>query len=316
MLTNLCSVALASRSKNIANNQVCECADEEIPDRQDVSVALFNSDASLAQGDARADNGFVLLIVLWWLAFLLFVVAQITAATRTAILISSNIRTSAVAEAQADGAVNEAIFEVLAQRWRADGTIHLVRGPQVVSEVVIEDEGGKIDPNVAPVGLLQALLSECGAPPKAAKDLGIAIFEWRSLDMLQSAGAQKASRYRAAGRSYAPPNTRFVSVDELGLVIGMTPELLTCLEPHVSVYSLSVPSVQTAADPVVRQALADAYPYDAAQPVAAMAPQVEVVRITATARAAGGSQFRRVAVVRVAPTEPDDDFAYQILAWE
>jgi general secretion pathway protein K len=303
-------------SRNIANNQIYDSADVEVPDRQDISGALFNSDASLAHGDARADSGFVLLIVLWWLALLLFIVAQITASTRTAILISSNIRTSAVAEAQADGAVNEAIFEVLAQRWRADGTIHLVRAQQVVSEVVIDDEGGRIDPNVAPVVLLQALLSECGAPAKTAKDLGIAIFEWRSLDMLQAAGAQKASRYRNAGRSYAPPNTRFVSVDELALVIGMTPELLTCLEPHVTVYSLSVPSMQNAADPIVRQALAEAYPYDATQRVAAMAPQVEVVRITATAQAADGGQFRRVAVVRVAPTEPDDDFAYRILSWE
>jgi general secretion pathway protein K len=316
MLTNVCSVALASKSRNIANYQVCECATEEGPGRQNASGALFNSDASMAQGDARPDNGFVLLIVLWWLAFLLFVVAQIAAATRTAILISSNIRTSAVAEAQADGAVSRAIFEVLAQRWGADGTIHLVRGPQVISEVRIEDEGGKIDPNVAPVVLLQALLSECGAPPKTATVLGIAIFEWRSLDMLQSAGTEKASRYRAAGRSYAPPNTRFVSVDELGLVLGMTPELLTCLEPHVSVDSLSVPSVQIATDRVVRQALAEAYPNDAAQQVAAVAPQVEVIRITATAREAGGGQFRRVAVVRVAPTEPDDNFTYRILSWE
>jgi general secretion pathway protein K len=316
MLTNICSVALAVKSKNITNNQVCECADEEMPDRQHVSGAVFNLDASPAPGDGRADNGFVLLIVLWWLAFLLFVVAQIIAATRTAILISSNIRSSAVAEAQADGAVNEAIFEVLAQRWRADGTIHLMRGPQGVSEVRIDDEGSRIDPNVAPVALLQALLSVCGAPPKTAKDLGIAIFEWRSLDMLQSGGAERASQYRAAGRSYAPPNSRFVSVDELGLVLGVTPELLACLEPHVSVYSLSVPSVQTTADPVVGQALAQAYPYDAAQPIAAMARQAEVIRITATAQETGGSQFRRVAVVRVVPTEPDDIFTYRVLAWE
>ena len=269
----------------------------------------------MAQGDARPDNGFLLLIVLWWLAFLLFVVAQIAAATRTAILISSNIRTSAVAEAQADGAVSRAIFEVLAQRWGADGTIHLVRGPRVISEVRIEDEGGKIDPNVAPVVLLQALLSECGAPPKTATVLGIAIFEWRSLDMLQSAGTEKASRYRAAGRSYAPPNTRFVSVDELGLVLGMTLSFSPA-SSHTFLWIRCRCHRCRSTDRVVRQALAEAYPNDAAQQVAAVAPQVEVIRITATAREAGGGQFRRVAVVRVAPTEPDDNFTYRILSWE
>src|ERR1700756_4574859 len=125
-----------------------------MPNRQDVSDALSNSDASLAPGDTRAEKGFVLLIVLWWVALPLFVGAQITAATRTAILISSNLRSSAVAEAQANGAVNEAIFQVLAGHWRADGAIHFVRRPQVVSEVRIEDEGDRIDPNVAPVVLL------------------------------------------------------------------------------------------------------------------------------------------------------------------
>jgi general secretion pathway protein K len=287
-----------------------------MPDRPHVLCAPFDSTAPPTQGCLRAQQGFALLIVLWWLALLFFIATQIIAATRTTIMISSNIRTRAVAEAQADGAVNEAIFQVLARRWRADGAIHMVQGRQAVTEVMIEDEGGKIDPNVAPVVLLQALLRECGAPPKTAEDLGLAIFQWRSLDTLQSAGPPKASRYRAAGRSYAPPNTRFVSVDELGLVLGMTPRLLACLEPHVSVYSLSMPSAQTAADPVVRQALAEAYPYETAQPVAAVAPEATVIRITATAREAGGSQFRRVAVVRVAPTEPEDAFTYQILSWE
>jgi general secretion pathway protein K len=258
----------------------------------------------------------VLLIVLWWLALLMFLATQIAAATRTAILISSNIRGSAVAEAQADGAVNEAIFEVLGQRWKADGAAHLVRGPHALTEVRIDDEGGRIDPNVAPARLMQALLRECGAPPKAAAAIADSILQWRSLDLLQSTGALKAPQYRAAGRGYIPPNTRFVSADELGLVLGMTSQLLDCIEPHVSVYSLSVPSPQMAADPMIRQALIEAYPFDAAQTVTADVHEVSVVRITATAQEESGSRFRRVAVVRVAPAEPVDDFTYKILSWE
>jgi general secretion pathway protein K len=263
-----------------------------------------------------SDQGFVLLIVLWWLALVMFLATQITAATRTAMLISSNVRSNAVLEAQADGAVNEAIFQVLARRWQADGEAHFVRSPQGVTEVLIDDEGAKIDPNVAPAVLMQALLRGCGAPPKTADELAGAISEWRSLDMLQAAGAAKALQYRAAGRGYMPPNARFVSVDELELVLGMTPELVGCLAPHVSVYPLSVPSAQTTTDPVVRQALTEAYPYETAESVAATTREVAVIRITATAQRAGGSRFRRVAVVRVAPAEPDADFVYQILSWE
>jgi hypothetical protein len=97
----------------------------------------------------------------------------------------------------------------------------------------------------------------------------------------------------------------------------MTSELLACLEPHISVYSLSVPSLQTTTDPVVRQALTDAYPYDSPQTVSATVREVAVIRVTAIAQPTnGGSRFRRVAVVRVVPAEPDENFIYKILSWE
>jgi general secretion pathway protein K len=269
-----------------------------------------------AHRESRADKGFVLLIVLWWLALLTFLAAQMTTATHSSVLIAANIRGSAMAEAQADGAVNEAIFRVLAQQWKADGAVHVLRGTQAVSEVRIDDEGGRIDPNVAPVALMQALLGQCEVPPKTAAELAEAIAEWRSLDLLQSTGAIRGSRYRLAGRSYLPPNSRFVSVDELGLVLGMTSELLACLEPHISVFSLSVPSLQTTTDPVVRRALTEAYPYDAPQTVAATIRDAAVIRVTAVARQSDGSQFRRTAVVRVVPAEPDEHFVYKILSWD
>jgi hypothetical protein len=95
----------------------------------------------------------------------------------------------------------------------------------------------------------------------------------------------------------------------------MTPDLLACITPHVSVYPLAVPSLQDAADPLVRQAIIDAYPHDAAQQAAAVIHQVAVIRITVVAREAAGARFRRVAVVRVVPVTPDDHFIYRILSW-
>jgi general secretion pathway protein K len=142
----------------------------------------------------------VLLIVLWWLALLMFLATQITSATHTSVLIAANIRGNAVAEAHANGAVNEAIFQVLTRHWKADGAPHVVPGAQVVTEVRVDDEAGKIDPNVAPAVLMQALLRECGAPPKTAAQLA----EWRSVDLLQATGSLRGAQYRLAGRSYLP----------------------------------------------------------------------------------------------------------------
>jgi general secretion pathway protein K len=302
-------------SSGIAEEEVRSSQEGDLPSGQaelEIPPLLFP-----ACREARAEEGVVLLIVLWWLVLLTFLAAQISTGTRSARMISTNIRGSAVAEAQADGAVNEAIFHVLAQHWEADGATHVVQGAQAVAKVRIDDENGKIDPNVAPAALMQALLRECGATPKTAAELGDRISEWRSLDLLRSAGTAAASRYRAAGRGYVPPHARFVSEDELGLVLGMTSELLACLEPHLSVYSLSVPSLQTTTDPVVRRALTDTYPYDTPQTAAAAVREVAVIRVTAIAeQTGGGGRFRRIAVVRVVPAEQDQNFIYKILSWE
>jgi general secretion pathway protein K len=264
-------------------------------------------------------RGFALLIVLWSLALLSFLTAHITASGHMAVLTARNIRASAVAEAAADGAAYVAIFHTLeapGKRWLADGAVHFVPGNRAVAEVRIEDEAIRVDVNVAPIVLLQALLHACGAAPSTALGVARAIYDWRALDLSGTAGRIKTQQYMLAGLSYAPPSAKFVSVDEVGLVLGMTPALFACLEPHITVYSSSIPMPQTTPDLVVREALAEAYPDDAMHPRPVPPPNVTVIRITSTAREATGGQFRRVAVVLIAPARPTDDFAYQILLWE
>jgi general secretion pathway protein K len=290
--------------------------EEEFHTMQDAAGKQPLSRACLAHCNARADAGFALVIVLWWLVLLVLLTTQITSSSHTEVLVAANVRSSAIAEAEADGAVSEAIFQMLTNQWQADGTAHFVRGPQAVAEVRIDDEGEKIDPNVAPLVLMHALLRACGATPKTAEQVSVAIVEWRSLDVLRTTVGERAPQYRLAGLSYIPPNKRFVSEDELGLVLGMTPDLLACLMPHLSVYALSVPSLQSTADRVVQQALTDAYPDNAVYPAAALVHEGAVIRITAAARDASGSKFRRVAVVRIASATTDSDFVYKLLSWE
>ena len=264
---------------------------------------------------APIDSGFVLLVVLWWLTLIMFVVAQISSSGHMEALIATNIRGSAIAEAEADGAVNDAIFQYLTHRWPADGAAHLHRGANAIAEVRIDDEGAKIDPNVAPAILIAALLQICGAAPQPAERLALAISEWRSVDLLRPFGGEQAPQYRAAGLTYLPPNKRFVSKEELGLVIGMTPELLACISPHISIYSLSVPTLQQTADQVVRKAIMQAYPEDPVGPAGYLREAV-VIRITAAAHATAGSRFFRVAVVRIAGPDDIGRSPYNIVSWE
>lgn len=264
----------------------------------------------------RASPGFALLVVLWWLSLMAFLAVRMIATSHTAGIAAANIRGSAVTEAAADGAVNQAIFAVLAGQWAADRAIHLVRSTQAIAEVAIEDEGEKVSLNVAPPALLQSLLQECGLPPGPAAALAAAIAGWRAPELTPAASGALAIQYRSAGRGYIPPGKRFISLDELGLVLGMTPALFTCIAPHVSTYTLSIPSWQTTTDQVVRRALARAYPDDPMHPVSGTAYEPAVIRISASARDTSGTIFRRVAIVRIAPLPSEQDFTYRILLWE
>ncbi|MBV9250648.1 MAG: general secretion pathway protein GspK [Acetobacteraceae bacterium] len=264
----------------------------------------------------NAENGFALLLVLLWLPLLAFVATYITESAHSAISTVANLRGSAAAEAAADGAVNRAIFQALAGAWGADSSAHLIQTAYSVAEVRIDDEGEKLDVNIAPAVLVQALLQQCGIAPRTAVSIAGAIVDWRTPDLVPSPGGAKAPQYRSAGRPYTPPGQRFVSIDELGLVLGMTPALLACIAPHVSIYSLSVPSWQTSGDPVIRQALAIAYPDDQLHGGSGVLRDAAVVRVTAVATVRNGSRFQRVAVVRIRPVSDDDNFTYKVLDWE
>jgi general secretion pathway protein K len=71
--------------------------------------------------------------------------------------------------------------------------------------VRVESEQGKVNPNLAPAPLLQALLLPLGVEPRAAASLAASILDWRTAGQRPRPGGAKEPQYRAAGRDYAPP---------------------------------------------------------------------------------------------------------------
>ncbi len=259
----------------------------------------------------RNDKGFALLIVLWAMVLLTLLVTQLTAAGRTELQLAANLRGAAAAEAAADGAVHAAVFHLLdpADPWPADGVDRALRVPGGQAVVRIEDEAGKINPNLASPELLRALLRRCDADSRTADSLAAAIVDWRFPSSQGRPSGAKDSQYRAAGRDYGPPGAPFRSVAELGAVLGMTPALLSRLEPNLSVLTDTDPD-PAAAPPVVRQAIQDLRG-------GAAAPRRKPPRtVSVAARVAGdaGGRFTRRAVVRLGSTPKEPLF--QILAWE
>ncbi len=182
-----------------------------------------------AGASRRREQGFALLIVLWSLVLFALMGSQLAATGRAAARLSANLRDAAVVQAAADGAIHEALFHLLdssSRHWPADGRMHIIRLPGASVELRVQSEAGKVNPNFATPDLLAALLHAVGADERTAAAVAVAISDWRFPDAQDHPLEAKAPQYRAAGRAYGPPNAPFETIDELGLVLGMTPDLL------------------------------------------------------------------------------------------
>jgi hypothetical protein len=124
-----------------------------------------------------------------------FIVGYVVSTGRSEIQISMNIANHAAASAAADGAVFQAIFALSNprqdQRPVADGSIRKVEIGRSVVTVRLEDENGRINPNLASAKLLEGLLRAVGTEANMAADLADAITQW----------VGSASRLRSADQS-------------------------------------------------------------------------------------------------------------------
>jgi general secretion pathway protein K len=257
-------------------------------------------------------RGVALLIVLWTLALLALLGTQVLTTSRQDTALARNQLDAATLQSAADGAVQQALWHVLdasSEHWNADGLVHVIRVGTTAVAVHIGREADKVNPAIASPALLQALLLEVGADPVAAKVLATSIVQWR----LGSgpAGRRNATflRYQRAGLGYAPSGAPIDSIDELGAVIGMTPDLLTRLKPHLTLFTEADPQTTTH-DPVVARALALAGQLT----VEAGDSGDRLVSVTADARGPDDSRFvtRVVARLNMLP----QGRRYEILAYE
>lgn len=264
---------------------------------------------------ATRQRGFALLLVLWAMVLLSLIGTRIAASGRAEVQLAANVRDAAVTEAAADGAIQEAAFHLLdapPRQWAADGGKRLVAMPGVAVEVRVESEDGKVNPNVVSSALLVALLREVGADSRTAGLVADSILRWRFPWVRAGMNDPSLAAYKAAGLDYGPAGAPFRSLDELGAVLGMTPDLLARVRPYVSVFAGSEPDPASASAPVL--AAMRAASGEANVSVPAERGQPSVVGITAIAAGPNGTRFARHAVVRLSH-DPRTSPA-EILAWD
>jgi general secretion pathway protein K len=261
-------------------------------------------------------RGFALLIVLWTLVLIAFVVGHVTTAGRTEIRIAGNLMANAAAQAAATGAIYQAVFNLTDPRpdrqWPLDGTPHqfTIGGSRIA--VAVRNEAMWINPNLSSVALLEGLLRASGTDQRMANEIALAIAEWVGSVRVFKTPETMFYEYRSAGFNYGPPRSPFESIDELGLVRGVTPMLLERLRPHLTLFGPAQPDPKST-DPVVAAAIEFAMTTADAPTIAGPSSETTTVRIAAVARGPANAEIGRTAVVRIGPI---NDEGYTFLAWD
>jgi general secretion pathway protein K len=268
---------------------------------------------------ARGTAGFALIVVLWFLVLLSAIGIYMMANARSETALARNTLAAARAEALADGAVADAAASQMlsdpTKKWRMDGTpYHLnMAGGEATLRMV--DESVKINPNLASDVLMSGLFQALGLDRQHADGLGAAIADWvQSGDSPRPLGAKKA-QYTAAGRNYGPPGQPVESLDDLQLVLGMTPQILAAALPYLTIYTAQPsPTDPRVMSPIVLKATKIAafqtnangqQPDDGGQQAADSEGSV-VMTVEATAHSFDGGTFVRRAVIAIKPNSDNN----------
>jgi general secretion pathway protein K len=178
-----------------------------------------------------------LITVLWGIAVLAMIAVSLLSSGSTCPQCTGN-RTE---QCNAQAAVARAALALLEpqndKKWPLDGRAQdfIFEGTRV--RISIQDELGRIDLNQTEGSLLVSLFQSAGLDLLAAGKVVDKILDWRDPGPLKRLNGAKGQDYRSAGFNYTPRNGPFQSVDELKLVMDMTPELYGRVAPALTVYS-------------------------------------------------------------------------------
>ncbi len=250
----------------------------------------------------RREQGYVLVAVLWGTALLALLAAGLVKDSRTDLMLARNLAERAKAEALADAGVDLAVAGLMhpdpEHRWSTAGSRHSQRLGEGEVRVMVQDEAGKIDLNLASAGLLGQLFATLGLPEDEGAGLAAAVVDWRDPDHDRGPGGAEDADYQRAGLAWQAKDAPFDDLSELRLVLGMTDRLAEEALPALTLGAQRGLPDLTVAGPQVRAVLA---PQETAPPLV-MPPASNagrVVTILSDAHTDGGGQARRTALVRL-----------------
>jgi len=204
-------------------------------------------------------RGVALLLVLWACTLLAILLGGYAALARTEGLQARYDFAQTQAHYAAEAGVMRAVYGLqdpqAKQRWIGDGRTYTFHYGDATVRLSSVDEGGKVDLNTASPEVLQALFQATGMPQAQAQILAGRVVDWRNPVNLVGAADSGRAAYAAAGRDYGPRNAPFASVEELQMVLGMTPALYRQLAGVITIWSGSTSPDPDMAPPLALAAI-------------------------------------------------------------
>jgi general secretion pathway protein K len=187
-------------------------------------------------------QGIVLVLVLWALVLLTVIVSAVSSSVHTETTLAHYQLEQTRLRAQADAAFLYAAARAFdpdsERRWLMDGSPHHWQFDGVEMSIRLQADETRVDLNFASAQQLHDLLEEQGLEPEQIDAVVDALIDWRDADNLHRLHGAEDPDYAAAGLPYGAKDAPYASVDEIGLVLGVSAKLKTKLMPYLTVSGL------------------------------------------------------------------------------
>jgi len=191
----------------------------------------------------RRQKGIALVIVLWILLLVTISTGAYTLMARMDQLEAHTVISSTRARMAAEAGINLAVLSLRdpdeLTRMVADGRPYEIQIQDVLVEIQVTDERGKVDINAVDEVTLLQLLQGHGLEGDDAVYLAAAVMDWADVDEIERANGAELPAYASAGLDVGPGNRPFLMVEEVLQVLGMPWELYKKMEPGLTVFSES-----------------------------------------------------------------------------
>ncbi|MEO5811862.1 MAG: type II secretion system protein GspK [Rhodanobacter sp.] len=210
-------------------------------------------------GARGMQRGVALLLVLWASTLLAILLGGFAMLARTEGLQARYQFAHTQAHYAAEAGLMRAVYGLQdplpRQRWIGDGRTYTFDFEGATVQVAAVDEGGKLDINAATPEVLRNFFGAAGMAPQAAQQLEERILDWRRPLGFSTEAGSGGDAYAAAGLPYGPRRAPFASIEELQMVLGMTPALYRRVAPEVTIWSGNPAPDPNTAPPLALQSI-------------------------------------------------------------